>query len=325
MSHAPTALTRNLVVLGALAIGVFLLLVVPSMASAATTAPAADQTEQESTAPDQATAPVTEEQAPADETATTTPGDEAQPPADQTVAPPPASTTPEPAPAPAPAPTGDPQPTAPPSSGTTPAPAPSSGEAAPESSTTVVLPAVPSLPASMKAVAMAQPTAGPPPAPLAPVITPVAPPTAPPDAPSGAQGLSASGAAKTDARPPPTSHLVEALGGLDRAITDTLAPSREIGHGPAGEAGARDEGGNPFDTIAAPGGPAPAGSSLLAVLASYVLPGTGIPATTLLLFVQLAVILAVGLATRSGIRERIHALGLNGPRHGYRTVLARPG
>ena len=77
--------------------------------------------------------------------------------------------------------------------------------------------------------------------------------------------------------------------------------------------------------IAAPGGPAPAGSSLLAVLASYVLPGSGIPATTLLLFVQLAVILAACLAPRSGIGERIHAPGLFGPRHGYRTVLARPG
>jgi hypothetical protein len=85
------------------------------------------------------------------------------------------------------------------------------------------------------------------------------------------------------------------------------------------------DGGNPFATLAAPGGPAPAGSSLLAVLASYVLPGSGLPTTTLLLLVQLAVILAAFVAPRSGTGERILALGRLGPRHGYRTVLARPG
>ena len=61
------------------------------------------------------------------------------------------------------------------------------------------------------------------------------------------------------------------------------------------------------------------------MLASYVMPGSGLPSTTLLLFVQLAVILAAFYAPRSGIGERIHALGRLGPRHGYRTVLARPG
>jgi hypothetical protein len=97
---------------------------------------------------------------------------------------------------------------------------------------------------------------------------------------------------------------------------------REIGTGPAGTDA---DGGNPFDTIAAPGGPAPAGSSLLAVLASYVIPGGGVPTATFLLLVQLAVILAAFYAPRSGLGERIHALGRLGPRLGYRTVLARPG
>ena len=60
------------------------------------------------------------------------------------------------------------------------------------------------------------------------------------------------------------------------------------------------DGANPFATLAAPGGPAPAGSSLLAVLANYVLPGGGLPTSTLFLFVQLAVILAAFSAPRLG-------------------------
>ncbi len=100
---------------------------------------------------------------------------------------------------------------------------------------------------------------------------------------------------------------------------------REIGAGPAGATAEADDGANPFATLAAPGGPAPSGSSLLAVLANYVLPGGGLPTSTLFLFVQLAVMLAAFYAPRSGLGERIHALGRLGPRHGYRTVLARPG
>ena len=47
--------------------------------------------------------------------------------------------------------------------------------------------------------------------------------------------------------------------------------------------------------------------------------------TATFLLVQLAVILAAFYAPRSGLGERIHALGRLGPRLGYRTVLARPG
>jgi hypothetical protein len=116
--------------------------------------------------------------------------------------------------------------------------------------------------------------------------------------------------------------------------TALLEPSRPVAAptrrdavgGPSGPEAAAPED-NPFaQTWDAVGGPAPAGSSLLAVLASYVIPGGGaLPTTTLLLFVQLAVILAAFYAPRSGIGERIHALGRLGPRLGYRTVLARPG
>ena len=61
------------------------------------------------------------------------------------------------------------------------------------------------------------------------------------------------------------------------------------------------------------------------MLANYVLPGGGLPTSTLFLFVQLAVILAAFSPRAPGIGERIHALGRLGPRLGYRTVLARPG
>jgi hypothetical protein len=104
------------------------------------------------------------------------------------------------------------------------------------------------------------------------------------------------------------------------------AASSRAGSGPPGVVPKEPAGHNPFDTISAPGGPAPAGSSLLAVLASYVIPGGGsLPGSTLMLLVQLAVILAAFYAPRLGLGERVLALGRLGPRFGYRTVLARPG
>jgi hypothetical protein len=191
-----------------------------------------------------------------------------------------------------------------------------------------VLPAVPSLPDAARAGGSQKLEATLPALPAAPEVVPVEPPASPPDAPVATEP--APGA--TDAGPPaalpahppapPRSNFLEALGGVERAGPDPLSPVREIGTGPAGTDA---DGGNPFDTIAAPGGPAPAGSSLLAVLASYVIPGGGVPTATFLLLVQLAVILAAFYAPRSGLGERIHALGRLGPRLGYRTVLARPG
>ena len=90
--------------------------------------------------------------------------------------------------------------------------------------------------------------------------------------------------------------------------------------GPAGD--------NPFEVhLEAQGGPAPAGSSLLAVLASYVLPGSGsLPLqSTLFLFVQLAVILAFALAPRPGAGERLVLWGLLRSQAGHRLAVRRPG
>jgi hypothetical protein len=317
MSSARTEHTRLLAVLGALAVGLLLLLVVPAMASAnapAATAPSVAQEqspETEALAADQP-APAAEAP-PADQT---TPGDEALQPA-----PPPATTEPE-ASTPAPAPAGDTQPT-PPLSPSIPAAPEAPAEAAPENhAQTMVLPSVSGLPA-MKGAAPLERTvsADPPPAVAAPTLTRVAPPSSPPDPPTAAAAPTRDRAHPAHA--PPRSNLVEALGGVDRRAPDALI-ARQIVPGPAG-ASAEDDGANPFATLDAVGGPAPAGSSLLAVLASYVLPGGGLPTSTLLFFVQLAVILAAFYAPRSGIGERIHALGRLGPRLGYRTVLARPG
>ena len=120
-------------------------------------------------------------------------------------------------------------------------------------------------------------------------------------------------------RPEFSTALLEPLGADGRCRRVATPPGR-----PAPQAATSDD--NPFATIAAVGGPVPAGSSLLAVLASYVIPGGGaLPTTTLFLFVQLAVILAAFFAPRLGRGELALALGRLGPRSGYRTVLARPG
>jgi len=323
MWNVPSPLTsfrtehpRHLVALVAIALGLLALLVVPAMASAQTAAPAASPAAQEESPTAGEPAGAEEQGAATEADSTGTPSDEAAEPA-----PPPAATEPEPSPAPAPAPAGDPQPTAPLTAGGPDAAATPSSETAPETSQPIVLPAVPNLPDSTRATAPDRFEAALPAAPATPALAPVAPPTSPPDAPA-ATGRGAADPAAARPPPQPRSRLVEALGGVDRPAPDALAIGREIG---PGAAGAEPDGANPFDTLAAPGGPAPAGSSLLAVLASYVLPGSGLPSTTLLLFIQLAVILAAFYAPRSGLGERIHALSQLGPRLGYRTVLARPG
>ncbi len=92
--------------------------------------------------------------------------------------------------------------------------------------------------------------------------------------------------------------------------------------------GAADQSASPFQVhLEAQGGPAPVGSSLLAVLASYVLPGGGsLPLqSTLFLFVQLAVILAFALAPRPGSGERLVLWGLLRSQAGHRLAVRRPG
>ena len=337
MVSARTEYARHLVALGALALGVLALLLVPALASAQTAAPAASPSLLEASPFDAEAAPADPAATdPADPTATdpappatTEPDPAAEPPpaTEPEPAPPPAATEPEPTPVPAPAPT-EPQPTTPVATTPTPAETPAA-EATPETHQTVVLPPAPSLPSSMRPAVVPARLVAPAPAvpPDAPVITPVAPPTAPPDAPTGAAtSEAASDALATTAREATPRSSLEALGGVSRAPDAlTATASRDIGPGPAGQSAAHEDGENPFDTLTATGGPASAGSSLLSVLASYVMPGGGLPVATIILFIQLAVILAAFYAPRAGIAERIHALGRLGPMHGYRTVLARPG
>ena len=108
----------------------------------------------------------------------------------------------------------------------------------------------------------------------------------------------------------------------------SAAPPTPRAESPADFAAPTAPGANPFQVhLEAQGGPAPVGSSLLAVLASYVLPGGGsLPIqSTLFLFVQLAVILAFALAPRPGSGERLVLWGLLRPQAGHRLAVRRPG
>ena len=78
--------------------------------------------------------------------------------------------------------------------------------------------------------------------------------------------------------------------------------------------------------LVAPQVAAPAGSSLLAVLASYILPGSGpVPPATFMMLVLLGLILAVAYAPRPSGSERIWLSGLLGPSLGHGTAVRRPG
>ncbi len=151
-------------------------------------------------------------------------------------------------------------------------------------------------------------------------------PTAPPSA-AGAPAIAPPPGVRLDAPPPePSRSEFSPALSLEPSSAQPASTSRAAAAAAPGAPAQQPLGHNPFDTISAPGGPAPDSSSLLAVLASYVIPGGGaMPGSTLLLLVQLAVILAVFYAPRLGIGERVLALGRLGPRFGYRTVLARPG
>ncbi len=314
MISARTQNPRHLVVLGLIAVGLLMLLVVPALASAqAPAAPAAPAAQE--TSPDPAAAePAAAEPAPADEATPPV----AEEPAPTEPAAPPAAT--EPAPTPAPAPPGDPGPTSPVISDTPAAPA-APAEASPDNGPTLVLPDAPATPGAVKVAAGPDRADAPPPDAPPPLVTPIAAPSAPPDAPMAPTPATRPDPVAADATPLPGTELITTLG-PDRA-PDALTLAEEAEPGPAGQD--EDAAGNPFATFGAPDGAVPAGSSLLAVLASYAIPGSGLPSTTLLLFVQLALILAAFYAPRSGIGERLVALGRLGPRHGYRTVLARPG
>ena len=78
--------------------------------------------------------------------------------------------------------------------------------------------------------------------------------------------------------------------------------------------------------LVAPVGSSQNGSSLLAVLAGYVLPGSGAPpASTIMMLVLLGLVLAAIYAPRPQGSERLYLSGLLGPRAGHGMAVRRPG
>jgi hypothetical protein len=78
--------------------------------------------------------------------------------------------------------------------------------------------------------------------------------------------------------------------------------------------------------LVAPTGAAGSGSSLLAVLAGYILPGAGpAPPATLMMLVILGLIVAAVYAPRPAGSERIWLSGLLGPSAGHDMAVRRPG
>ena len=77
--------------------------------------------------------------------------------------------------------------------------------------------------------------------------------------------------------------------------------------------------------VAAVGG-IQSGSSLLAVLAGYVLPGVaGPPATSIIMFILVGLIVGIARAPRPQLSERLHLGGLLGARSGHGLAVCRPG
>jgi hypothetical protein len=78
--------------------------------------------------------------------------------------------------------------------------------------------------------------------------------------------------------------------------------------------------------LIAPVGSAPSGSSLLAVLAGYVLPGSsGPPASTLVMLIVIGLILGVGYAARPELTEALASVNLLGASSGHGMAVRRPG
>ncbi len=80
------------------------------------------------------------------------------------------------------------------------------------------------------------------------------------------------------------------------------------------------------ESASAPIGTVGSGSSLLAVLAGYVLPGVGgPPASTLIMFVLVGLIVAIARAPRPQLSERLHLGALLGAASGHGLAVCRPG
>ena len=79
------------------------------------------------------------------------------------------------------------------------------------------------------------------------------------------------------------------------------------------------------ESVTVPIGTVSSGSSLLAVLAGYVLPGSSAPPTTLMLLMLVGMLSLALFAPRPRLSERVVALGLLGARSGHHEAVRRPG
>jgi hypothetical protein len=89
-----------------------------------------------------------------------------------------------------------------------------------------------------------------------------------------------------------------------------------------------EEGGSTLfsESVSVPFGSVTSGSSLLAVLAGYVLPGVGgPPASTIVMFILVGLIVAIARAPRPQLSERAHDGALLGAARGHGLVVCRPG
>ncbi len=311
------------------ALGLFLMLALPGLAGAAPAV--ADPTLAEQ--PTAAATPTTEA-TPVDTTGQTAPPAEATPPAEQQPAQPAPSgdgTTPVTdegaGAAPAPPPSESTPVTAPTSDGSTPAPQPIEAAPAPSTGSSLpVQPDAPVVPADQRpaaaltasawdaAAAPTQTVTLPkgPESQVAPAVAAMAPDPAPaadrPDPPA----------------PPATRDLTHFTFDASGPIAQAITAPRQVAPVPFTHEVQPPE--NMTVELVAPQSAAPGGSSLLAVLASYILPGSGpVAPSALMMLVLLGLILAAVYAPRPAGSERIWLSGLLGPRAGHGLAVPRPG
>lgn len=276
-------------------------------------------------------------------------GEAAPPPVEETPAEPAPTPPPldvsiiDPAPAPAPAPAPRPRPVVP----IIPVPAvdlPSGPTLAPELPELVpIVPAIPLTPA--------QPPAAPgevTPSPVVLIATPPAPPTPSltlppptvgvaaalgiPNAPRGVSIGAPEAPSLLDLASPATGPPAVPEGHDLAALTTTLL-TRQAADAPGMAPSAPDSLLPPpapttslATTIQAPVGAAPPGSSLLAVLAGYALPGVGgMPATSIMFLIIVGLVVTLAYGVRPRFTERLHLGGLLGASDGHSLAVARPG
>jgi hypothetical protein len=299
-------------------------LLVPALAAGQTAVSDAPASELPATPPGEVT-PVTETPAPTDpvaETPATPPaegpaaGDEVTAPVDEL-----------PGEAPAPPPAQTPEGAAPsPGSEATPTPTPVPGDVI-ELPTAGTLPHTPDLPVPAPtppgerlAAAVAAPALSI--APAAPDAPAAAGPMAVPSTPDAPAPTKAAAAPKAS-----DIFLTTSLGSVD-TTTELAVPEASVPVAPGPGDGFAP---NPpsveiAPTFVAPIGAAPSGSSLLAVLAGYVLPGGGgAPASTIVLLIVLGLILGVTYGAFPQMTERLAAGRLLGASAGHGLAVRRPG